>query len=237
MRPFLFVSRFGIFAPLRCAAWGAVLLGLGVFVWPVYAAIDSVKLQSKMAQRFGAAGLTNLNDWQRVMQESAGLPTADKLRQINDFFNRRIRFEDDSVIWKTSDYWATPLETLGKGAGDCEDFTIAKYLSLKNLGIPVAQMRLIYVKAKLGGPSSNISQAHMVLAYYDAPDAEPLVLDNLLGDIRVAGRRPDLTPVFSFNSEGLWLGAAGTDAAQTGGLNRLSRWQDLLQRARVEGID
>ena len=190
-----------------------------------------------MAQRFGAAGLTNLNDWQRVMQESAGLPTADKLRQINDFFNRRIRFEDDSVIWKTSDYWATPLETLGKGAGDCEDFTIAKYLSLKNLGIPVAQMRLIYVKAKLGGPSSNISQAHMVLAYYDAPDAEPLVLDNLLGDIRVAGRRPDLTPVFSFNSEGLWLGAAGTDAAQTGGLNRLSRWQDLLQRARVEGID
>ena len=62
-------------------------------------------------------------------------------------------------------------------------------------------MRLIYVKARIGGTASSLPQAHMVLAYYPTPDAEPLVLDNLMPEIRPASHAPDLQPVFSFNSE------------------------------------
>jgi predicted transglutaminase-like cysteine proteinase len=161
----------------------------------------------------------------------------DKLRRVNEFFNRRIRFADDREVWGQGDYWATPMETLAKGQGDCEDFTIGKYFTLLAAGIPDEQLRLVYVKARIGGSGSSIQQAHMVLAYYSAPDAEPLVLDNLITEIRPASRRPDLTPVFSFNSQGIWAGAMGGTAPSAGGIGRLSRWQDLLQRARREGFD
>ena len=152
---------------------------------------------------------------------------ADKLRKANDFFNRCIAFDDDVTIWGQSDYWATPLETIGKGRADCEDFSIAKYYSLLEMGIPVTKLRLVYVKAQLNG----IQQAHMVLAYYASPSAEPLVLDNLITDIRPASRRTDLSPIFSFNSAGLWQGTGNQSSK-----SNLSRWQDLLQRARAEGF-
>lgn len=161
----------------------------------------------------------------------------DKLKKINDFINSRVEFEDDLSIWNQSDYWATPLETIGQGRGDCEDFAIIKYYSLKDAGIPLAKLRLVYVKAKLSGPAGPYLQAHMVLAYYPTPNAEPMVLDNLVPDIRPASQRTDLQPIFSFNSEAIWSGVAGNAAKGTGGTGQLSRWQDLLQRARNEGID
>lgn len=178
-----------------------------------------------------------LLEWQAMLQTSHTLPVSQQLKQVNDFFNGHIRFGDDTSIWGQSDYWATPLETLAKGAGDCEDFAIAKYFSLLALGIPAERMRLIYVKARIGGPASNLQQAHMVLAYYATPDAEPQVLDNLITDIRPASRRPDLQPVFSFNSNGIYAGAGGRAAAGPGGTSRLSKWQDLLQRARNDGFN
>ncbi|MBI4998773.1 MAG: transglutaminase-like cysteine peptidase [Rhodocyclales bacterium] len=180
----------------------------------------------------------NFRDWQRASGEATAMNAAeDKLRRVNEFFNRRIRFADDREVWGQSDYWATPIETLAKGQGDCEDFTIAKYFTLLAAGLPDEQLRLVYVKARIGGAGSSLQQAHMVLAYYAAPDAEPLVLDNLITEIRPASRRPDLTPVFSFNSQAIWAGAAGGTTPSAGGLGRLSRWQDLLARARREGFD
>lgn len=176
-------------------------------------------------------------DWQLMIREGQAMAVGDKLRRVNEFFNRRIQFGDDQQIWGQSDYWATPMETLSKGAGDCEDFSIAKYFSLLALGVPVEQLRLIYVKARIGGPSSSIQQAHMVLAFYASPDAEPMVLDNLVTEIRPASRRTDLQPVFSFNSQGIFAGVSGNAEAGPGGVGRLSRWQDLLQRAHSEGFD
>lgn len=200
------------------------------------AALDADRLIAAV-QRLGGS-VSNLRDWQRVLDETKGLANAeDKLRRINEFFNRRIQFADDQQVWGQSDYWATPMETLAKGMGDCEDFTIAKYFSLLEVGIPNEKLRLIYVRARIGGPASEVQQAHMVLAWYPAPDAEPLVLDNLITEMRPASRRPDLAPVFSFNSQGIWQGAAGSTPQSTGGIGRLSRWQDLLQRARQEGFD
>lgn len=200
-------------------------------------AVDFDRLLNAMNQRFGQAGTQSLRDWHKLQDDAGQLGVPEKLKRVNEFFNRRVRFGEDQQIWGQSDYWATPLETLGKGAGDCEDFTIAKYFTLRNLGLPNEQLRLIYVKARIGGMNSSLTQAHMVLAYYPAPDADPLVLDNLITEIRPAGRRPDLVPVFSFNSQGIWQGAAEGSVQGPGGAGRLSRWRDLLQRAHAEGFE
>lgn len=199
-------------------------------------AVDFERLQATLAQRFGSSASGNFREWRKLLDESKTLSAKEKLKRVNEFFNRRILFADDMQVWGQADYWATPMETLGKGKGDCEDFTIAKYFTLLTLGIPNEQLRLIYVKARIGGPDSRLQQAHMVLAYYDNPAAEPLVLDNLITDIRPASRRPDLTPVFSFNSDGIWQGAGGETQGGTG-TDRLSRWADLLRRARAEGFN
>jgi predicted transglutaminase-like cysteine proteinase len=136
-------------------------------------------------------------------------------------------------VWGEIDHWASPLELLGKGRGDCEDYVIGKYFGLLAVGVPVAKLRLVYVRATIGGPGGEVA-AHMVLAYYAAPAAEPEILDNLIGDIRPASRRPDLDPVFSFNGEGLWQGT-GTQAAGDPA-SRLSRWREVLAKARAEGF-
>jgi predicted transglutaminase-like cysteine proteinase len=169
---------------------------------------------------------------QALLQEIAELANQDdetRIRAINTFFNRQILYRDDRETWGVIDYWASPLEMLGKGQGDCEDYAIGKYFSLIAAGIPSVKMRLVYVRAQLGGTI----QAHMVLAYYPEPTAEPLILDNLISEIRPASRRPDLAPVFSFNAEGLWQGVQGSSAGDPSA--RLSRWRDLLAKAKAEG--
>ena len=187
----------------------------------------------RAAQAQGPPALAGAKALQAVL---AGLPTQDeasKLAAINQFFNRRIVFAPDIEVWGQVDHWASPLEMLNKGRGDCEDYVIGKYFTLLAVGVPVAKLRLVYVRATIGGPGGEVA-AHMVLAYYAAPGAEPAILDNLIGDIRPASRRPDLDPVFSFNGEGLWQGvgaqAAGDPAA------RLSRWREVLAKARAEGF-
>ena len=209
-----------------------LLLALGAMQ---VAAVDFDRMQSVLTQRFGPSAGESFRDWQKLLESSADQTAPAQLKRVNDFYNRRIKFREDLAIWGQSDYWATPMETLGRGAGDCEDFAIAKYFTLLLLNIPDDRLRLIYVQARLGGVNSSITQAHMVLAYYPSPGAEPLILDNLIDDLMPASRRPDLQPVFSFNSQGLWQGASGARGA--GGPANLTRWQELLRRARAEGFD
>jgi predicted transglutaminase-like cysteine proteinase len=148
---------------------------------------------------------------------------------MNVFFNRQIQFESDAENWGVVDYWASPMELLNRGIGDCEDYAIAKYFSLIALGVSPAKMRMVYVRAQVGGSV----QAHMVLAYYPETSAEPLILDNLITDMRPASRRPDLAPVFSFNAEGLWQGVGESTAGDP--VARLSRWREVLAKAKAEG--
>ena len=205
--------------------------------WWVFAALDPAALQQQLIARFGPARVVLLKDWLQRIDAVKSLKEDAKLKQINDFINQNITFEDDISVWQQSDYWATPLETIGQGRGDCEDFAIIKYVSLRMGGIPANKLRLVYVKAKLNTPAGPRVQAHMVLAYYTAPNAEPQVLDNLEGTIRPASKRKDLQPVFSFNSEGIFASVAGTDKATEGGIGRLSRWEDVLRRISAEGYE
>lgn len=213
------------------------VLGLALALPLRYASseVDFNKLADTAARLYNPHTLKDVEDLTLLMEHLKSADDKEKLRQINDYFNQRIRlFDDDINIWGKSDYWATPLESLGKQRGDCEDFSIAKYLFLKQL-LPDDRLRLTYVRAQIGGPHSKIFLAHMVLSYYDTPAAEPLILDNLISDIRPASRRKDLRPIFSFNSEGLWVGTDKEDKGNSA--VHLSRWRDVLKRARDEGVN
>ncbi len=174
-------------------------------------------------------GKQRIDDWQRLLASQAGASEAEQLKEVNRFFNAKLRFTDDLALWNQVDYWATPVEALRRGAGDCEDYAIAKYISLRHLGVPAEKLRITYVKAL------RLNQAHMVLTYYEKPDAVPLVLDNLIGSILPASQRSDLLPVYAFNGEGLWLTNQG-GGKKVGDAKRLSRWQDLLKKMKAEGF-
>ena len=198
---------------------------------PAALGFDFERIQQAFINRHGAERNPLLQEWKQLLGEAKKAAETDKLKRVNDFFNRHIAFDDDMSIWGQSDYWATPTELIGQGRGDCEDFSIAKYYSLIDLGVPATKLRLVYVKAAQNGPDGVFLQAHMVLAYYATPTADPLVLDNLNSQILPASRRSDLSPIFSFNSTGLWQGT-GNNASKS----NLSRWQDLQVRARAEGF-
>lgn len=216
----------------------SIVLGLlmtlaGLTILPS-SAWDQNLQRNIMQSRYGDDGVAILGAWQNLIADSNGLTESEQLERVNNFFNHNIGYQDDFSTWQKSDYWTTPLETLGMRVADCEDYTIAKYVTLMKLGVPIERLRLIYVKAQIGNSGSGLFQAHMVLGYYASPDAMPLVLDNLVTDIKPATQRTDLRPVFSFNSDGLWVGNKRTSQADPGA--RLSRWRDVLERIHQEGF-
>jgi predicted transglutaminase-like cysteine proteinase len=213
--------------------WLQRLLMLAIVVAAFHPRAWDAERMLAAAQKHGPRALAGARALQATMQGAADLDDEGKLQALNQFFNRRIQSREDIEIWGQVDYWASPLEMLDKGAGDCEDFAIAKYFSLVALGMPIQKLRLVYVRAQIGGPGGLV-QAHMVLAYYAVPNAEPLILDNLITEVRPASRRPDLAPVFSFNSEGLWQGVGSQTAGDP--TARLSRWREVLVKARAEGF-
>ena len=228
-----------------CAAVAVAALAAPAALLVVSTASQAADLQrmQQAAQRQGANAVAGVRALQAVLSAAADWDDERRLLAVNQFYNRRIQFRTDWEVWGQADYWASPLELLEKGQGDCEDYVIAKYFSLLSIGMPSANLRLVYVRAQIGGPGGT-PQAHMVLAYYPsnpsasaAPPglpAEPLILDNLIADIRPASLRPDLSPVFSFNSEGLWKGVSGAPDGDPS--VRVSRWREVLNKARDEGF-
>ncbi|MVW76509.1 hypothetical protein GJV18_14405 [Pseudomonas sp. R-22-3w-18] len=210
---------------------GVALLLLALTLGGLQAAWDFSQISRRAEQLYGplGQGRERIESWQRLLQEQGGAEELAQLKAVNRFFNLRVRFRDDSEVWRVQDYWATPVEALWRGAGDCEDYAIAKYISLRQLGVASDKLRITYVKAL------RLNQAHMVLTYYAHPQAEPLVLDNLIDAIEPASRRPDLQPVYAFNAEGVWVPGAG-NGRQVGNSKQLSRWQDLLKKMRAEGF-
>ncbi|MHA6492800.1 cysteine protease LapG [Pseudomonas borbori] len=211
--------------------WLIAILPLALLAGALQANWDFNLISSRAEQLYGplGEGRGRIDDWQRLLQEQAQASERDQLEAVNRYFNLRMRFRDDSQLWQVEDYWASPVEALMRGAGDCEDFALAKYFSLRQLGVASEKLRITYVKAL------RLNQAHMVLTYYADPQAMPLVLDNLIDAIKPASQRSDLLPVYSFNAEGLWLpGKAG--GKQVSDSKRLSRWQDVLKKMRAEGF-
>jgi predicted transglutaminase-like cysteine proteinase len=185
----------------------------------------------KLAQQFGPTAKTRLTDGRTMVttpKNKALQQEREKLELVNDFMNRT-PFLSDLQHWGKEDYWATPVEFLSTNGGDCEDFSIAKYFALRSLGVPDEKLRITYVKEIV-----VYNEAHMVLAYFPAPDAEPLVLDNINKTIRPASTRTDLVPVYSFNGSGLWLAKDQTGRGQSvGGSDRIGHWKDVQARLKA----
>ncbi|CAM3851458.1 Transglutaminase OS=Castellaniella sp OX=1955812 GN=EPN31_00850 PE=4 SV=1 [Castellaniella denitrificans] len=188
---------------------------------------DPGALASYARQHYGAKAGRAVESWQAMLAQAAGLDEQEKLRMANGFWNNALIGGEDISIWGQVDYWATPLQSLAKGSGDCEDYVIGKYFSLLYLGVAPEKLRFVYVRAQIGSQSI----AHMVLGYYPQPQAEPLVLDSLVDRIQPAHNRPDLTPVFSFNAQGVYIPGGKRSSVES-----IGRWRDLLSRMRTEGF-
>ncbi|MGI4849023.1 MAG: transglutaminase-like cysteine peptidase [Janthinobacterium lividum] len=188
----------------------------------------SEKVLAGAERRYGPDARKRLLAWQSLLGSPAAREAElSKLKLVNDFFNQ-IPFLSDIEHWGKEDYWATPAEMLASNGGDCEDFSIAKYFTLVSLGVPVDKLKITYVRARTNNP---VTEAHMVLTYYATASAMPLVLDNLIPDIKPASQRPDLTPVYSFNGAGLWLAKERGDGKPVaGGSSNIGFWRDLKQR-------
>jgi len=187
-------------------------------------------LMDHFARLFGQGARGRLEGWKdfvrtsagRVEQAPGGPGDTGQLGPVNGFFNA-LPSAEDRVVWGVEDYWATPAEFLSTGSGDCEDYAIAKYFTLKELGVPVSRLRLVYAK------TWHARGAHMVLAYYAAPGAEPLILDNLEGAIQRAADRPDLIPVYLFNDDDMQFAQQGAAAARYDPLS-IRKWRELLAK-------
>lgn len=150
-------------------------------------------------KNYGTQAVRRLNSLLTAMEELTNLPEDEIIIGVNRFFNQ-LEYRSDMSTWHKKDYWASRLEFLGKGQGDCEDFAVAKFLTLKQLGVPQEKLFLTYVKA-IGYPEA----AHLVVAYYKKPGTVPFILDNYNNKILPASQRPDLVPVYSFTASDLYL--------------------------------
>ncbi|MBQ0721023.1 MAG: transglutaminase-like cysteine peptidase [Gammaproteobacteria bacterium] len=184
-------------------------------------------LLKKIAEQHGEVTAARVEKWRQLVDDSADMTEQQKLEEANNFLNNA-RFTSDMEQWQQRDYWATPLEFLIKDAGDCEDFSIAKYFLLKAMGVDLDKLRISYVKAL------SLNQAHMVLSFYPSPGAIPLILDNLNKRIIPADQRQDLQPVYSFNADKLWLAHSRNLSVKAGRGSQLGPWADLNERMKHE---
>ena len=178
---------------------------------------------NSIEKQYGKEARRHLISWQNLIKNDTSTTEQEKISKVNHFFNQ-MQFVSDETHWGVEDYWATPIEFLSSGMGDCEDFSLSKYFTLLAMGISEKKLNLTYVKAL------NLNQHHMVLTYFSMPGVEPLVLDNLTDAVLPASERPDLLPIYSFNGTGLWLAKQRGRGKLVGSSSRLKRWQDLLQK-------
>lgn len=211
-----------------------VLLGLLLATWVVLPLVlaDNHGLKPEILEwvnnKYGPLARERVMAWQEFISSNHGKDEQSKLELVNDFFNE-ITYGSDYDVWGQEDYWATPIEMLSIGGADCEDYSIAKYFTLRELGVSGDKMRIMYVRAR------GWDVPHMVLTYYPTANAEPLILDNLNTKIKPASQRRDLTPVYSFNAEGLWLAKERGRGQRVGSSGRISLWRDLTAKMAREG--
>ena len=137
----------------------------------------------------------HLRQWEAFLDTISGTDPMRQLDQINRFMNRA-PYITDPRNYKMADYWATPRQFFNRD-GDCEDYAIAKYMSLRALGWDNDHMRIVVLQ------DLNLRIAHAVLVVYR--DGIAWVLDNQIKQVVAAGRIRHYRPYYSLNEESWWL--------------------------------
>ncbi|MEX2615330.1 MAG: transglutaminase-like cysteine peptidase [Alphaproteobacteria bacterium] len=136
-----------------------------------------------------------LERWEGFLEDIADLPRREQIEKVNVYVNERV-YIVDPVNYGIKDYWATPREFFDRD-GDCEDYAISKYISLRALGMPVSDMRIVVLN------DLNLKIAHAVLVVY--LDGEALILDNQISQVINADRIRHYKPIYSINEKNWWL--------------------------------
>ncbi len=188
---------------------------------------SEIEITEHMIQRvtslYGVEAGRRMRAWREVIVLGDHEGELEQLTLVNDFFNR-LRPISDEKLWNKTDYWATPIEAIGVNGADCEDYSLAKYFTLKYMGVAGSKLHITYVKAL------ELNEAHMVLAYYPTPDSDPLILDNIKSVILPATQRQDLRPVYSFNGDGLWTSVNRARGNRVGSADQINLWKDFNTR-------
>lgn len=205
--------------------WGTFLIAGTVITSSIEA--QSLLLSSErsieIAKKYGAFAVKRIEAVLKLIKRIKTLSDLQQLDEVNRFVNK-VRFTSDQHAWGVKDYWATPVEFLGRDKGDCEDFVITKYFMLRKAGVPAKKLFFTYVKAL------RFNQAHMVLSYYETPKSIPLILDNLNHKVLPASERNDLAFVYSFNAKELYLNKQkGLGKVVPGGRDKNRKWAIFLE--------
>lgn len=202
-------------------------------------AVLALALLTGLAQASEPAGATGVKvdpsaRWESLKSYAVSLPETHRVGHVNAMFNT-MQYRSDPQNHGIPDYWDTPQEFVERGAGDCEDFAIAKYFMLIESGISAERVKLAFVHyaAAADGVLSNVKsggrRAHMVVLYRDpAHAADPLVLD-LIDEVAPLSTRPDLSVVFDFDMRATYQHHDRTVSA--GAIERkMLKWLEVLQR-------
>ncbi|MGB1110813.1 MAG: transglutaminase-like cysteine peptidase [Gammaproteobacteria bacterium] len=135
------------------------------------------------------------NELTKIMPKLRKLPKLHQVKAINAFVNK-MKYVSDTSTWGIKDYWAARWEFYGKNQGDCEDYAIAKYYTLKELGFPIASLRVVAVR------DSNLNLGHAILMV--ELDGTSWVLDNRVKTIQRQDKVVHYIPVYSINEEHWW---------------------------------
>jgi len=135
-----------------------------------------------------------------LVNGAADLKGRSRIESINRGLNGVVRYSGDYQQHGVADFWSSPLETLAAGAGDCEDYAIAKYAMLSSAGVPDGDLKILLVRDKA------VRQDHAVLAV--RIDGRWLVLDNRYSTLSEAQDLPHFMPLFAIDQQGVSLFAA-----------------------------
>ena len=139
--------------------------------------------------------ICKMEEWKTFLQGEAGKPRLTQMAEVNAFANR-YPYIEDMVNWGVEDYWATVYEFQRK-SGDCEDYAISKYMSLRALGFGEDDMRIIIVQdLNLGGI------LHAVLVVFEG--GQVYILDNQIKQVMLAVNIYHYKPIYSINEKHWW---------------------------------
>jgi predicted transglutaminase-like cysteine proteinase len=141
--------------------------------------------------------------WQALLKSERGQPRFEQIQAVNQFLNQW-QYKTDEQNYGQRDYWATPLEFLSR-SGDCEDYAIAKYVSLRQLGFGAEDLRLVVLRDVVR------DLPHAVLAVY--LDRQVYVLDNLTTAVLPQEQVSQYVPYYSVNETTRWAHVAPADTA------------------------